>query len=58
MVDLAVLEDSRCPICQGFGVVEVPVEPASGLPSEGREAETVWRACECVRAGLAQSPRP
>jgi len=49
VVDFALVEDFRCPLCQGFGVVEVSVEPAFKLLSEGHEAKKEWRVCECQK---------
>jgi hypothetical protein len=45
--NFTLLESFECPLCEDFGIVEVWVEPAFGLTSEGHKAETEWRVCEC-----------
>lgn len=50
MFDFALLESFECPLCEDFGIVEVWVEPAFGLASEGHKAETEWRVCDCRKS--------
>jgi hypothetical protein len=47
MFKFALLEDFRCPLCEDFGIVEVPVRRAFGAPPEADEEETEWHLCEC-----------
>lgn len=49
MVGFSLLEDFRCPLCEDFGIVEVPAEPPFGLASDRPEEETEWRVCQCQK---------
>jgi len=49
VIDLGLLEDFKCRLCEDFGIVEVWAEPAFGLASERHEAKTEWRVCECQK---------
>lgn len=52
MFNFSLIESFECPLCEDFGIVEVWVEPAFGLLSEGQKAETEWRVCECRKGGV------
>ena len=47
MFKLAVLEDFECPVCEDFGIVEVPARRGLRSLPEADEEETEWHLCEC-----------